>query len=585
MRPQKKSIPVVTPAPGAPAPLREVTPRKPEGGRRRWLWVLPGVVVVVALGAYYLLAVRPAPRPAAGGGGGPTQVRTAKVFLGSVEQTIRLTGTTAAQNFAGLLAPQLRGGRHGPGESSVSRSTTVSVPSSSRRSSGSSGSSAFSGSSSSSGSGSGSNTGGGSSESGGGIGSTMAGSGAVRSSTSGRFSGGDRGSSGGGGGSGGDSGRSPGGVSTSMRGSRGSAGAGSGGGPGGGGGPMAGASDFSLVLQTLVPPGSRVKKGDVVAEFDRQYMLTRLDDYRASVEQVEASIGILKANLEVDKKAHNQTILVAQSDLEKARIDLKTLPVQSEIDAERLRLREEEAAARHKQYLSEVKYKEISHAAQWRVAELERDQTKIELARAEANADRMLVKAPMDGITVMQQTIRGDQFAQIQQGDMLFPGMMFMRIVEPNSMVVNASINQADSERIRIGQKARVRFDAYPDLELPAHVYSIAAMPRTGGFRGSFVKEVPVVLKLDKLDPRVIPDLTVSAEVVLAREEQATVASLESIFRDGDGGAPFAFVKGPSGWERREVELGLASHLAAVVRNGLRPGDVVAAERPSQPKT
>ncbi|MBM3745733.1 MAG: HlyD family efflux transporter periplasmic adaptor subunit [Acidobacteria bacterium] len=338
--------------------------------------------------------------------------------------------------------------------------------------------------------------------------------------------------------------------------------------------------DYQLVLQTVAPPGSRVKKGDVVAEFDRQYMLTRLDDYRASVQQVESSLGILKANLDVDKKAHQQTILVAKADLDRAQIDLKTLPVRSEIDSELLRLRAEETAARYKQYLSEVKQKETSHAAQWRIGELEQGQSKIELARAEANADRMLVRAPMDGITVMTQTIRGDQFGQIQQGDNVSPGMMFMRIVDTDSMIVNATVNQADSERLRIGAKARVRFDAYPDLELPAHVYSIAAMPRTGGFRGSFVKEVPLVLKLDKLDPRVIPDLSVSADVVLEREEQAAVAPLESVFRDGPQGAPFAFLRGPKGWERREVELGLANHVAVVVRSGLRPGEVVAAERP-----
>jgi len=338
--------------------------------------------------------------------------------------------------------------------------------------------------------------------------------------------------------------------------------------------------DYQLVLQMVVPPGSRVKKGDLVAEFDRQYMLTRLDDYRASVQQVESSLGILKANLEVDKKAHQQTILVAKSDLDKAQIDLKTLPVRSEIDSELLRLWAEETAARYQQYLSEVKHKETSHAAQWRVGELEQGQSKIELARAEANAERMLVRAPMDGITVMTQTLRGDQFGQIQQGDNVFAGMMFMRIVDPDSMIVNATVNQADSERLRIGAKARVRFDAYPDLELPAHVYSIAAMPRAGGFRGSYVKEVPLLLKLDKLDPRVIPDLSVSADVVLEREEQAAVAPLEAVFRDGPRGAPFAFLRGPRGWERREVELGLANHLAVVVRSGLRPGEVVAAERP-----
>jgi multidrug efflux pump subunit AcrA (membrane-fusion protein) len=353
-------------------------------------------------------------------------------------------------------------------------------------------------------------------------------------------------------------------------------------GSGGGGstGSPAGGSDFSLVLQDLVKPGSRVKKGDTVAEFDRQYMLTRLDDYRASVEQVAFSLGILQANLEVDKKAHQQSILVAKSDLDKARIDMKTVPVRSQIDAETLRLREEEAAAKHQQLLGEVKYKEISHAAQWRIAELERGQSKIELARAEANADRMLVKAPMDGITVMSQTIRGGEMGQIQQGDMVYPGMLFMRIVDPNSMVVNATVNQSDSERLRIGSKARVRFDAFPDLELPAHLYSIAAVPRSGGFRASYVKEVPVVLKLEKLDPRVIPDLSASADVILEREERAAIAPRETIFREGTDGGPFVFLKNASGWERRSVELGPANHVAAVVRSGLRPGEVVAAEWP-----
>jgi multidrug efflux pump subunit AcrA (membrane-fusion protein) len=325
-----------------------------------------------------------------------------------------------------------------------------------------------------------------------------------------------------------------------------------------------------------------VKKGDTVAEFDRQYMLTRLDDYRASVEQVESSLRILRANLEVDKKAHDQSILSARADLDKARIDLKTLPVRSEIDAETLRLSEEEAAARYSQYLGEVKYKEISYAAQRRMAEVERDQSKIELARAEANADRMLARAPMDGITVMSQTFRGGEMGQIQQGDTVYAGMMFMRIVDPNSMVVNASVNQVDSERLRIGARARVRFDAYPDLELPAHVYSIAAVPRTGGFRANYVKEVSVALKLDRLDPRVIPDLTVSAEVILAREEQAAVAPLAAVFREGSAGEPFVFVKGPSAWERRTVEVGLANNVAAAVRSGLRPGETVAVEWPRQ---
>ncbi len=337
-----------------------------------------------------------------------------------------------------------------------------------------------------------------------------------------------------------------------------------------------------LVLQELVKPGSNVKKGGLIAEFDRQYMLTRLDDYRASMEQVEAGVRILESDLDVEQKAHAQTIEVAKANLEKAQIDLKTLPVQSAIMTEHLRLNAEEAEAKHKQLLGEVKFKERSFEAQRKIAEIERHQAKIELQRAEANAERMVVRAPMDGVTVMQTIFRSGEMGQIQKGDMLFPGMLFARVVDPRSMIINAAVNQVDVEVMRIGAKARVRFDAYPGLELPAHVHSIGAMPRSGGFRGSFMKEISVVLKLDQMDPRVIPDLSVSADVIVARQDQAVIAPLASIFQDAGGGKPYVLLRRSSGWERREVDLGLSNLVGAVIRSGLQAGEVVAAERPPQ---
>ena len=60
-----------------------------------------------------------------------------------------------------------------------------------------------------------------------------------------------------------------------------------------------GMSDFHLVLQRLVPPGSQVRKGDEVASFDRQHMLLRLDDFQANVFQHERYQNILYAQLEV----------------------------------------------------------------------------------------------------------------------------------------------------------------------------------------------------------------------------------------------------------------------------------------------
>lgn len=340
-----------------------------------------------------------------------------------------------------------------------------------------------------------------------------------------------------------------------------------------------------LVLQKAADPGAHVHKGEVIAEFDRQYMLLRLDDYKASVFQSEASLKKQKAALEITRKAHEQLVFSAKADLDKARLDMKTVPVLSAIDAERAKLALDQAEAKYNQLLSEVKFVTISQEADLKNAELDLAQAKLELKRAEANTDRMIVKAPIDGIVVMQNTFRGAEFGQVQVGDQLWPGMFFMQVVNPSSMVVNATVNQVDCEKIRVGSKAKIHLDAYPDLALPGHVVSIAAVTKPGGPRANYVKEVPVRIKIDGMDPKVIPDLSVSAEVTLDSEQSADAAvPLSAVFQESDQpGNPtrtFVLVEQPSGWERREVELGVRNHLLASVRKGLRAGDVVALDRP-----
>jgi cobalt-zinc-cadmium efflux system membrane fusion protein len=97
--------------------------------------------------------------------------------------------------------------------------------------------------------------------------------------------------------------------------------------------------------------------------------------------------------------------------------------------------------------------------------------------------------------------------------------------------------------------------------------------------RASFVKEVPVQIRLDEMDARIIPDLSVSVDVITETEEQATIAPLSGIFKD-DTGKAVAYVKKDDDWEKRNVELGLSNNIAIVVKSGLRPGENIAVTEP-----
>lgn len=335
------------------------------------------------------------------------------------------------------------------------------------------------------------------------------------------------------------------------------------------------------VLQTARAGGSRVKKGEVVAEFDRQYQETRLDDYRSTVEQGERNMKKVETELEVSRKSHEFQIEQARATVEKAKLDIKTTPVLSEIQAEVMKLQLSQAEENLKQLLAEVPYKRESERSQRRQSELDLATSKKELEMAERNVQRMRLTAPMDGMVVMQNIFRSGEMTQIKEGDQLFPGQMFMQIVDPSSMLVAANVNQADVESIRVGAKAHLRFDAYPGLVLPGKVVSIGAITRPGGQRAAFVKEVPVFIKLEKLDPRIIPDLSVSVDVVVDSKENQVIVPMESVFRDGPESKPYVYVRTAKGFQRREVELGLFNYVKTSIANGLKAGEVIAVERPA----
>jgi multidrug resistance efflux pump len=264
-------------------------------------------------------------------------------------------------------------------------------------------------------------------------------------------------------------------------------------------GPM---GDFSLVLMKLAKPGVHVKAGEVVAEFDPQNQLQRLDDYKDSAVQQENMVKKMLANLAAVKEAHDQSVRAAKANWEKAVLDLKTADVRSAIDAEKFKLTVEENDATYKQLLAEADLVDASQIAQIRVSQLNRDQSKIEVARADANVKKMTVKAPMDGIVVMQSIVRNGEFGQIREGDQVAAGQPFVQIVDPTSMVLNATVNQVDAEKLRLGMKSVIHLDAYPDIELPGTLVGIGAMAKASTFRARYVGEIPIRIKLEKMDSR-----------------------------------------------------------------------------------
>lgn len=337
-------------------------------------------------------------------------------------------------------------------------------------------------------------------------------------------------------------------------------------------------SDFRLTLQSLIGAGTQVQPGDVVAQFDRQFIELRLDDLAASVRSRELTLQTVRASLNQRRKAYEQRILAAEGAVGKARLDLRTTPVRSAIVAERYRLNLEEAQARLEQLRSEAHYFDLSEAAAMRRQELELAEEQLDLRRGQRGSERMVVRSPIAGVFIPQRVRRGGEYTDIQAGDDLASGTVIGQVHDTSRLTVEAYANQADEQLLKQGMAVKLEVEAFAGMTAEARVTRIGSLAQAGGARRDYVRTIPVRLEVAGR-PAIMPNFTVAADVVLERIEDALLAPREAV--RFAGGQAKVWVKAGAGWEERAVTVAASNHVQVAVASGVTQGEVVALETPA----
>ena len=190
---------------------------------------------------------------------------------------------------------------------------------------------------------------------------------------------------------------------------------------------------------------------------------------------------------------------------------MEKAPILGEID----RLKNDAKAEIARQHVESLMKSNALHdasdAAALRILELQRDRQKVAMERAQTNTDRLQIRAPLAGMVAHQNVYRGNTNGHAQEGDQLWRGQALVSIFDPTDMMVRCLVGEPDRAALTAGTRARVYFDAYPDLALPSHFEF--ASPMAASALGSPIKTFTAVFKLDQTDPRLMPDL--SAAVVI----------------------------------------------------------------------
>jgi multidrug resistance efflux pump len=275
---------------------------------------------------------------------------------------------------------------------------------------------------------------------------------------------------------------------------------------------LAGQTAPTLVITRLIRAGSRVAAGDPIVDFDPQEQMRAAADRRAELVDLDGQIAKKGAEQAISEAKDQTAVTEAERNVSRARLDVLKNGLVSKVEAEKNSLALEQATARLEQLRQTSALKRQSEAADLRILEIQRARAERALKYAEGNAQLMAIKAPFPGLVVLKQVWKGNNMAEVAEGEEVRPGVPIVDIVDPTAMQVRAFINQADLGRIALGETAKIRLDAYPDLLFDGRVELVAPL----GVASSLTPKVHsfiAIVSIRGSSPQLMPDLSASVEV------------------------------------------------------------------------
>jgi HlyD family secretion protein len=378
---------------------------------------------------------------------------------------------------------------------------------------------------------------------------------------------------------------------------------------GGGGGRRGGRSQTpaGLTIISLVPEGTYVRAGQVLAEIDPSRFVEIARLLRISVEEAQAVEAKARYDLQAAEIALAEyldgvrletlmqlegQVALARSQVQQQRDHLdwtnRILPLGyvslsalrdesiSMLSAELALDRAERALSDYRSYTepkltrqleARLEQARATHTFAQRRREMDEDR----LALAELQIERCTIRAPHDGQLVYG-TTRDD--TPIRLGLEVYRRMRLFMLPDLERPVVQAQVNQTQIWMVAEGHEALVRVDAKPGLVLRGKVVNVSPFVDNEDRMAQLAGIMRYNVRIDLEDrERLLPGLSAEVELLIPAEQDALTIPAEALSVVGD--ETICYVLGPGGVERRVVGVLPGSVDRLQVVEGLDEGEEV----------
>jgi HlyD family secretion protein len=199
----------------------------------------------------------------------------------------------------------------------------------------------------------------------------------------------------------------------------------------------------------------------------------------------------------------------------------------------------------------------------------------LKIGKARKEMAALEVRAPHDGIVVLQRDWKGDT---PQIGQTVWSGYPLAEIPDLSKLQAEVFVLEADAGGLAAGKAASVIVESRPGAPVPAKVAKVDALAKPR-IRGVPVQYFGATLDLGKQDPETMkPGQRVVALLDLGEEKSVLSVPRQAVFEKD--GRKVVYRKAGRGFAPVEVMLGASAFGRVIVTTGLAEGDVIALSNP-----
>jgi len=203
---------------------------------------------------------------------------------------------------------------------------------------------------------------------------------------------------------------------------------------------------------------------------------------------------------------------------------------------------------------------------------------RLSLEKAEDELRKTVIRAPLDGLLIHYEAFRSGELRTPREGDTVIVNQPIMYLPDISSLAIKSRIRETDLYKIKVGQKATVVVDAYPEDRFDGELAFVGALAKKQTNMVSGGKYFQVVFSLTNGNEHLRPGMSAQITVHIASLRHVLTIPIQSVFQDQGG--DYCYLWNTVMHEKRYFTIGRQNEDFVEITKGLEAGEIVSLIQP-----